>query len=115
MPVREDTYPLVHSKTQKCNFSIRDYRKILPYKLRIKNLLQLPNTRTKKYGNESLSFRGSIIWNQLPDRYKAAKNDNEFKMKSKVGRDLNVIAASVSSFLLILFILVILENISSVV
>ena len=37
------------------------------------------------------------------------------KSKSKVGRDLNVIAASVSSFLLILLILVILENISSVV
>ena len=35
-------------------------RKILPYTLRIKNLLQLPNTRTKKYGNEYLSFRGII-------------------------------------------------------
>ena len=58
-------------------------RKILPYTLRIKTLLQLPNTRTKKYGNESLSFRGSIIWNQLPDHYKAAKTDNEFKMKIK--------------------------------
>ena len=32
--------------------------KVLPYSLRIKNLLQLPNTRTKKYENESLSFRG---------------------------------------------------------
>ena len=38
------------------------------------------------------------------------------KLKSNVGRDLNVIAASVPSFLLILLILVnILENISSVV
>ena len=58
-------------------------RKVLPYTLRINNLLQLPNTRTKKYGNESLSFRGSIIWNQLPDQYKDAKTDNEFKMKIK--------------------------------
>ena len=58
-------------------------RKILPYTLKIKNLLQLPSTRTKKYGNEYLSFRGSIIWNQLPDQYKVAKNDNEFKMKIK--------------------------------
>ena len=56
-------------------------KKVLPYSLRINNLLQRPNTRTKKYGNESLSFRGSIIWNQLPDQYKAAKTDNEFKMK----------------------------------
>ena len=58
-------------------------RKILPYTLRIKNLLQLPNTRTKKYGNESLTFRGSIIWNQLPDQYKATKTENEFEMKIK--------------------------------
>jgi len=58
-------------------------KKVLPYSLRINNLFQLPNTRTKKYGNESLSFRGSIIWNQLPDQYKAAKTDNEFKMKLK--------------------------------
>ena len=32
--------------------------KVLPYSLRMNNLLHLPNTRTKKYGNESLSFRG---------------------------------------------------------
>ena len=51
--------------------------------LRINNLLQLPNTRTKKYGKESISLGGSIIWNQLPNQYKAAKTDNEFKMKIK--------------------------------
>ena len=32
----------------------------------------------KKYGSESLSLRGSIIWNKLPDQYKVAKTDNEF-------------------------------------
>ena len=37
----------------------------------------------KKYGNASLSFRGSIIWNQLPDPCKAARTDHEFKMKIK--------------------------------
>ena len=58
-------------------------KKVLPYSLRVNNLLQLPNTRTKKYRNESLSFRGSIIWNQLPNQYKAAKTDHEFKMKIK--------------------------------
>ena len=58
-------------------------KKVLPYSLRINNLLQLPSTRTKKYGSESLPFRGSIIWNKLPDQYKAAKTDNEFKMKIK--------------------------------
>ena len=58
-------------------------QKVLPYILRINNLFQLPKTRTKKYGNESLSFRGSIIWNQLPDHYKASKTDHEFKIKIK--------------------------------
>ena len=58
-------------------------KKVFPYSLRIHNLLQLRNARTKKYGNESLSFRGSIIWNQLPGQYKAAKTDHEFKMKIK--------------------------------
>ena len=58
-------------------------KKVLSYSLRINNLIQLPNTRTKKCGNELLSFRGSIIWNQLRDQYKAAKTGNEFKMKIK--------------------------------
>ena len=58
-------------------------KKVLPYSLRVNNLLQLPSTRTKKYGSESLSLRGSIIWNKLPDQYKAAKTDDEFKMKIK--------------------------------
>ena len=58
-------------------------RKVLPYSLRINNLLQLQSTRAKKYGRESLSFRGSIIWNKLPDQYKTTKTDNEFKMEIK--------------------------------
>ena len=72
-------------------------KKVLIYSLRTNNLLQHPNTRTKTYGNESLSFRGSIIWNQLPDQYKDAKTNNEFKKKFKVGRDLNLLVASVYS------------------
>ena len=31
-------------------------KKILPYKLRLKNLHQRPDTRTKKFGRESLLF-----------------------------------------------------------
>ena len=76
-------------------------RKILPYKLRIKNLLQLPNTRTKKYGNKSLTFGRSIISNQLPVQYKAAKTTTEFKMKIKSSKDLYAIAASVYSYIVI--------------
>ena len=42
-----------------------------------------------RYGNESLSFWGGIIWNRLPDEYKAAKSCDEFKMEEEVGRDLD--------------------------
>ena len=56
-------------------------RKLLPYNLRINNLLQLPKTRTNKCGNEFPSFRSSIVLNLLPEKYKAAKSDNEFKIK----------------------------------
>ena len=51
--------------------------------MRINDLLQLPKTRTSRYGNESLSFWGSMVWNRLPDIYKAAKSCDEFKMKIK--------------------------------
>ena len=56
-------------------------RKMLAYNFRINDLLQLPKTRTSRYGNESLSFWGSIVWNRLPDIYIAAKSCDEFKMK----------------------------------
>ena len=61
-------------------------KKVLPYSLGINNLLQLPSTRTKMYENESLSFRGNIIWHQLPDQYEAAETDNEFKIEIKSWR-----------------------------
>ena len=38
-------------------------------------------TRANKYGNESLTCGGSIVWNRPSDQYKAAKSDNEFEMK----------------------------------
>ena len=41
--------------------------KMLPYSLRINDLLQLPTTRASRYGNESHSFWGSMVWNGLPD------------------------------------------------
>ena len=37
------------------------------YNLRIKDLVQLPSTKTVRYGLNSLRFRGSMLWNTLPD------------------------------------------------
>ena len=43
------------------------HKKDNKYNLRSKNLLMLPPTKTTTYGNDSLSFRGSILWNFLPN------------------------------------------------
>ena len=39
--------------------------KDVAYNLKTKSLLQLPSTNTLSYGNDSLSFRGVILWNTL--------------------------------------------------
>ena len=48
--------------------------KEISYDLRIKNLLQIPKVKTSSYGQSSLSFRGSILWNTLSDSIKSAQN-----------------------------------------
>ena len=42
----------------------------LTYDLRIKNTLQIPPTKTISFGIKSLAFRGSILWNSMPDTIK---------------------------------------------
>ena len=44
------------------------------YDVRIKNLLQILKVKTSSYGQRSLSFRGSILWNTLSDSINSAKN-----------------------------------------
>ena len=46
--------------------------KEISYDLRIKNLLQIPKVKTSSYGQSSLSFRGSMLWNTLSDKIKSA-------------------------------------------
>ena len=54
------------------------------YNLRSKNLLMLPPTKTTTYGNDSLSFRGSILWNSLPNDKKTATSVCSFKSCIKI-------------------------------
>ena len=51
--------------------------------LRPKNLLMLPQTKTTNYGNRSLSFRGTILWNSLPNDIKIATSVYSFKFQIK--------------------------------
>ena len=58
-------------------------RKVVKYDLRTKNLCRLPKTRTTKFGIESLSFRGSLLWNSLCDTIKALPSVAAFKREIK--------------------------------
>ena len=58
-------------------------RKEVKYDLRAKHLCKLPITRTIKFGMESLSFRGSLLWNNLNDEIKELLTVASFKTKIK--------------------------------
>ena len=68
--------------------------KDIQYDLRTNNLLQLPKTNSLAYRNSSLSFRGSILWNTLPDTIKAAQNTKQFKNMIKNGKGDVAVATS---------------------
>ena len=51
--------------------------------LRTKHLFKLPITNTIKFGMESLSFRGSLLWNSLNDEIKELPTVASFKTKIK--------------------------------
>ena len=46
--------------------------KDMPYNLHFKVLCRLPQAQTNRYGLDSLSFRGSLLWNTLKDKVKRA-------------------------------------------
>ena len=54
-------------------------KKDMPYNLRNKVLCTLPQVHTNRYGLNSLSFRGSILWNNLKDEIKRASTLTNFK------------------------------------
>ena len=46
------------------------HEKHVAYDLRKKNLCKLPKANTTSFGVESLSFKGSVLWNTLDDNIK---------------------------------------------
>ena len=46
-------------------------KKSIQYNLRSKNLLMLLQTNAIEYGNDSIVFQGSILWNYLPNEIKS--------------------------------------------
>ena len=64
-------------------------KKDVSYNLRIRNLCKLPQIKTQGYGQESLSFRGSILWNTLDDSVKMSQHFWLSKRGSKSGLVIN--------------------------
>ena len=50
------------------------------YQLRNCNLLAIPPARSSRNGNQSFQFRGSLLWNTLPDCVKSKPSLNSFKI-----------------------------------
>ena len=51
----------------------------IPYNLRTKELCRLPSAQSQRYGLNSISFRGSLLWNALHDELKTADTLRSFK------------------------------------
>ena len=67
------------------------HEKSIQYNLRLNILLMLPQTNTIKYGNDTIVFRGSILWSYLPNKIKSQASIFTFKkcIKSWSGEDCN--------------------------
>ena len=57
--------------------------KPMPYDLRDVSKLTLPKTKSARFGLNSLKFRGSVLWNNLPYSVKNCQTLNEFKLQLK--------------------------------
>ena len=53
-------------------------RKEVYYNLRIKDILTLPRALTTSFGTNSITFRGSILWNNTPDVIKSSNTVSVF-------------------------------------
>ena len=58
-------------------------RKDVKYDLRTRNLLQIPAANSTTFGIDSMKFRGSLLWNSIPDIIKRASSAAIFKRNIK--------------------------------
>ena len=55
--------------------------KDVQYNLRTKELCKLPSVSSQSYGLNSLSFRGSLLWNTIDDEIRLSPSLEKFKKK----------------------------------
>ena len=61
----------------------------IPYNLQRGDLLLLPPAKYTRYGVNSLAFRGSLLWNNLPPHVKENQTLEEFKNRIKKLRSIH--------------------------
>ena len=57
--------------------------KKIKYNLRNKVLMSIPEANTQRFGTQSFLFRGSLLWNQIPEKTKLEPSLNTFKSSLK--------------------------------
>ena len=69
------TIEIYESKNKhKPSFMWKTYKeKNIPYSRRRSISLSIANVNTQKYGIDSSNFRGSVLWNNLPIKFKKSK------------------------------------------
>ena len=53
--------------------------KKIKFNLRNKVLMSLPTANSQRFGTQSFVFRGSLLWNQIPESSKVEKSIDSFK------------------------------------
>ena len=65
-------------------------KKDAQYNLRSKGLCKLPSVSSQRYGLNSLTFRGSLLWNTIDDEIKLSPSLEKLKRKHVAGMVLAV-------------------------
>ena len=75
-------YRILHRKSPDiCVGSFR--QKHINYSFRSKSILSLPMSNSHTFGINSIIFKGSLLWNNLPNSYKDSSSDLIFKRRIK--------------------------------
>ena len=64
-------------------------QKEIPHNLRKGQALPLPRARSKCHGTTLVHFRGSLVWNNLPNYIKSSRAVYELKKKLKNFEDVH--------------------------
>ena len=62
---------------------VSPYQPVRPLRSSNKNLLCVPNMKTKKFGHRTFSFNAATIWNSIPTNIRNIINEEKFKKKLK--------------------------------